>query len=485
MPSITTDKFYWWFSEDDRLWQEWTYIYSENLDILEDSSFVQLSNWSATVNDMTSSWKDPIVMIEVEWKIIIWCEDGVIFKEGVATAVYTESTWWDIVWMFINSDDLMFITYHWTYNELKYHTISLSDTSNNNWAWLVTENKISIPVTPTSALMPIRQIWNKCYIWVWANVIVISYSITTSVYTNSVFIFPNKPITWITYSWATIKVFQEDWILYIWDWAKENYQEAISLDTPIRNVIPLANIEYVVWWYSRSYTEFFYLNWYTLVPIFSKRYSERLSSHKFNITAVWWLQNYITIQKGNLFIPTVGLSKDWISVYWNWVNWLPKWLSTISTKSSFWYTYSTIFWVYARWVGLYIAYKDSGWNIWLDRITAFEHNNNLLKEWEIYSLVYNCWSSVLWKQFKELEVRAEWVTRDIKIVVKYSIDSDSYHTLWEVTTDWITYFSMDWTDKQNFRDISFKFEFDATDYPTALTENIKLYWFTMHYDFNR
>ena len=485
MPSITVDKFYWWFAEDDKLWQEWTYLYSENIDVLSSTSFAQLSNWNTNINEFSSYWKDPNIIIEAGWEIIMWCEDWYIFKEGVSAPVYIETIWEDIVWMFINSDDLIFITYHWTGNPLRYNSIALSDISNNSWTWLVTEDKMAIPTHPTSRNIPVKQIWNKSYIWVWANVIVINYNRNTSTYEHSVYIFPNKDISWITYSWALIKVFQEDWIMYVWNWKDENYQEAISLDVPIRNVLTIANIDYVIWWYSSYYTEFFKLNWYTLVPIFKRTYSEKLSSTKFNIQSKWGLQNQMSFQKGSLYLPTNQDSIDWVSVYWNWINGLPKWLSVISTKSSFWYAYSCIYWVYARWTRLYIAFTDYDWNIWLDSISTFEYNNQLNREWILYSLVYNCWNSIIEKQFRELEVRTEWTFSNQKITVCYSINGSSYYSLWEITTSWITHFSMDWMDSQSFRDISFKFVFDATANPTALTTNIKLYWFTMHYDFNK
>lgn len=470
---ITIDKFYWWMSEDPILWWDWTYDYSENLDTNSRTDYItttQAPTKKAFLSD------NPISIYEAFWIILVWTDDNKIYWDSSDVAKYTAT--WPVKSLWIIWDILYFATYHWTGNPLQIHKIDRNNVSSSNWTGNVTENFVAwLPAVGDNSYNFQNVVSGKgAYILMWKSVL--TFNTDETVEWVELW---NKPLSWITYTWSSFKVFQEDGVLYLWWWLLDKASETIQLDIVIRAVIQIANVTYIIWWYNEFYSEFFALNWYTAQPINRIQLSLE-NKRKFQIESNLWADS-ITFKKWAIYIP------DWwkVAFYWNKIMWMPKWESIEWTKSSSENTYQDIYWVYWRASWLYIIYYD--WiNYWIDFVNLWLWWNSFQKYANLVTKKYDLWDKVKEKQFKELEVRVDNVTDNNRLIVKMSVDDRAYTTIATITTtpfDWIERINLNQNTIWYFRDVSFKIEWDGnwTTWTTSIAP--KLYWLTLHYDYNK
>ncbi len=478
MARYIKENFFWWMSEDDVLGWPSRYLYSDWIDVKWSSQFIQLHNRPTEDID---TWSEI-------WKSLMEIKDTLTNSVRVlcftGSWVFRSSTVWAVDWWvretanFIIWDTVYLVKDNWPSSAYTLYEESV-DTAYSSISWTTT-------LVPTTWLLTAWNlstatydynikwatiIWDVAYIWLGSKICRFSPTSANEVVEYDIFW---EDVIWVTYSWWYVRVYTASWRLMIWDWNTQTIAETINLNIPLEATYQIWNIDYIYTWDTWQQKGLYYMNWYTLTPLFKKTYSAQENIHKFN-----FIYDSMTCpfanRGGNLFWL------DWdtnVYEYGYHIEWLPKAYSLLGKTSSYWLDYQLIRCVLVVWDYVYYNYTD--WvNRWTDKVRVSNWSELKVAQWTLVTNVNPLWNWLYKKTAKYLYFKVWDVDADRTITVSISIDWWDYTeltTVIEQPLDNIVRIPIQW----DMRDYSLKFVF-ATTLSTTTSPKI-YYWPAFDYD---
>lgn len=478
---------YWGISEDDTLMAKWQVLYSENMDLTSNSSFINLtrtpsSYMSAMTYETVSMFYDSRV-----WRLI--CDDNSsLYRNGNWTAVWTVETvlgYWvaaDYLYMIDNKEDI------WR--------IALSDVTQASWSTYLTETETSLP-SSTVQNFHIIALEDVTYIWYEQNLYVITNS-TWTIDSSSSYDFISDDIVWMTIISNTIKIYQADGRVLLWQGiGNTSPTEIVDLWVPINHVYQVANTDYAF-----SAWRLYLVNWYTLMDLIHGYYSDELNSDKIEIDrnaifGSWQVMGYLN---GVFYIAwnDSGLNLwDWTTTYW-WASVLtfgkkkqvlPNALNVFNNYASTGYKYSDVYAIMIeQWRTsyndiVYIAYKDTNGSYWVDKLTPSEwdYYPNQNAEWILIYWRFDSWLIDTDKKEAKVTIRADLQANDeIDLMYIDNTDDTGNNLVAIETITWpgnlfTRYINSDFLDKT----FALRFRQDTT---YKKRQSLKYYGLTLEYE---
>lgn len=488
-----TTSFFWWASEDDAIWLEWTYNYWENIEVKRFSKFVELAK--APINSFShiqtlstmNLWMEAPNPLWIDWIFFLW-DDGVIMRSDWVQ-LYEESGTRDLKYHGFNVWDAFYFTASWwVSNPMRLNKILHSDID-SDWTWNISEDILNWDTLELieawfTEYHRFLVVWNIVYISSWGKIA--KYNHNTWLVEAQFDFFPSD-IVWMTYWPWNIKIFLKSWLMYLWDWVNEQQPlDIIDLWEKLENAKSIWAIEYVIWWDLWWLAKFFVLDWRRLKEINSKQYSRLLWIDKFNVTTTWNFQN---ISNANNQIFLLDYLDEWaweirLSSYWNKINWLPKWYSVDLTRNSNWNTMWKLSFIFVTQWKLFFWYSNSSTDRWVDYINLTQNNWPFISEWLIIDKLFDWWDiievkkeeKIIWKCIIE-----EWTSIDIyqsknewNFELIKTVDENTVLTNW-----WFTLSQTSFKAGSEYRENSYK----AVLKTTNPSKSPRWYWFKRKYTF--
>ena len=243
---ITISSFQWWLSYDKRVWQEWAFWNSKNIQYSKDSWYIELSPWVSSYFTMDA--------------VSLW-----IGTPGAVT--YWWSTWGSPVndLVVISNNGKIITPSWWVTFTMSTSPWCVNIAEANNKKYILSQGAIHEFVSTTSVThllnfwtsetaRPVLNFYWDLIIWDWYQVCrynkdgtLISYSTTIE---WPVIGWLAGKVRAITQIWPNVYVWTTDDVntyLYIWDWLTSRPTQRIDYkDVSVRNVAILWNQHY--WW---------------------------------------------------------------------------------------------------------------------------------------------------------------------------------------------------------------------------------------------
>lgn len=477
---------YWGISEDDSLMGSSQVLYSENMDLTSNSKSVNLTRKSTSYLSWTSY--EIVSMFDGEAWMLVCDQDENLYRNWNATPVWTAERivwYWEAQWYLYMIDTAEDI-----------YRILLTNTTQSDWTSYITLTESWLPTSQVSnfqiiALEDITYIGYDKYLYIIDNS---SWTIDAT----DTYEFLSSDLAWMTIVSNTIKLYQSDGRLLLWQWISyDSVTEIVDLWVPINSVYQIANTDYAI-----SAGRLYTISWYTLQNLIYGYYSDELNSEKIEISRStiydsWQVLTYLNwIFYIAWWDPGLNLWDDtttyWgvsILTYWKKKNQLPNALNVFNTEASTWNKYEEIFWVMAvQWASsfndvVYVAYEDSLWNYGVDKITVsdgdYQPNNDV--EWIIIYENYNWWITNEEKIETKITIRADLKTDD-EIDLMY-IDStkdgdDNMISILTVTWPWNIF---ERSINSRFIDKTFLLRFRQNS-TLSKKDSLKYYTLTLNYE---
>lgn len=480
---------YAWISEDDSIWPEWSYLYWENIEAKRFFKFIELAKAPINLLNDTDIWGS---------RMNLW-------------ASTPDPTWWDNIFFLWNdgkifNDDGVLVYTDSTWNDLEYHSFSIADTyyyTSNTWSasnplrlnkiahanidlsWTVNEDILNWD--PLELIEWSKQyyrslvVWNIAYISNWNKIAKFNHN-TQEV--ESHFDFFPSDIVGMSYGGGNIKIFLKNWLLYIWDWVNEEQPlEIINLSEKLENAVTIWALDFVIGWDLWQLSKFFYVDWYRLNEINRKQYSNLLWTFKFNIASTWNFQNIADADNQIYLIDRVSWSER-IASYWNKINWVSKWYSIDSTRTSWWNLISwSLTFLYIADGKLFYWFSNWPWDRWVDYIDLNQTKWPYASSGYVIETLFDWWDIIKVKKEEKLYWKCEvpaWTSIDIYQSVNWS-DFELCTTIDENTFLDNGLFSLSDHSfyKTNYREWTYKIKLNTTD-PNVTP---RWYWFKTLYSF--
>ena len=444
--------FYEWFSEDDILWWPKKYLFSKNIDVLNNSNFIQLTN-KPTKEFYTSETVENIIWIQDRITnartIVAFCSDWQVYTwQWWDTPVYDDSSLWNFEYpIFELWNYLYFITNNWPTSAFILNRISLSWAFSTTWSPTLTYKTLDNN-NYFEYYWAITD-WANAIIWLW-NKINVFDSVTWAV---TSFTLTQEEIAGITYTSWYFRVYTERWNMYLWDWISALVTEKIFLSLPIERVRQIWNNDYVITGEIWEQKGLYLVNWYKLDQLFKNKNSSVIWENKFNF--VLWNNTSFTYYYDNLILINEWDS-TYIDIYGNNIQGLNKWYSNLVANASTWKTLNWARSVFVYWDYLYYWYADADWQKWVDKV-YLKTTSWKQATWEIVLNINDMQTYIVEKHLVEMQFRVADVTATQYIEVYQSIDWWAFkliETINEQPLKNVAKINLVW----EFRDITLKFK---------------------------
>lgn len=458
MPIITYNKFYNWISLDDKSYQDWNYLFWENMN--SQKTWYWITLWPKTNKRLLTWWKKifGIWYTSSSYWMAVW-EDWVMYDSNSTDNVPSG--------ILSNWQDIYKISSLWAYNFLL-----ISTTTANRYKiaqtlrWGTTE--VSLDYLWYSIVsfhnIPMVSIWNNIFIW-WDSLTVINSSWFKKNTIQEV-----SYITWITSNWTTIITYHNTWDIYFWQqdtsisgWTTYKIVSHYKVPFMIKNVIASGWQNYAVWWNNKLYI----ISWQDFKEIWwalSSLYLDDNSDYKNKITLLYSNNNLLAINWQDLFLAwkdNLDAGKKTIYRYWELFEWIPKWFDNIITKNHNILDYDDIYTLFNDYNNdnnnkILISYKT--WTeYWIDYIDIW--TNNTTSDWYMITQIENCTTNIYKKKLKEIKIITSNTAWNNYIKIYNRIDWWTWILLRDInnTIDNIqrTIINTSWKE---FLDIQFKIE---------------------------
>lgn len=477
--------FYWGMTQDERMWWDLGFIYSENIDPISNTWYFELSK-----KPVKSFFTGTASAQEITHLLLVF-DDIVAFTEF---NIYSSNIWdttslWGLPWW--TKKDYKQVWTFWDYVYWTYVDSTWSPTVINLFrflksdiqAWSIT---ITAPYTWFTWTLPDfdntvdyylqEQIWTSIYLTIWEIIYELDYW-TNTINTFDIF---KDTITWLNYAWWHFKVITEWGLLMLWDWYSQSISEVISLWQSTFWSTQIADTDYVFTWttWSTIWSQLptlNLLNWYQLQKMFSISESDVIWEKRFRIKYIGQ-QSLTTIKNFVIMIDRDDSTNDRIAVFWNNINWFPRAYFLINTKSSDWTSFNgikSLLWV---WNKLYIAYNNANhWvdiiDFWLFNTASYEASGHLITNLE------DMWDKIVRKGQNTLISKVSWVDATHTVKIDKNIDLWWFTNITTINSQpehWISKQSTVW----DFREIALKYTLTSWDWTTSP----RVYWLNLDYE---
>lgn len=477
-------QFIWGISEDDKLVYEGQVLYSENLDLTSNSDYITLSpkpSLHATLDE------EPQAMYYLKRGknvLITSLDNKKVFRWW--THVFTAS--YDIRVFWANSEYLFW----YDYSE-DIHYLPLANVSDADWTPNVWDGVQNLPSNVNSFPFVVMTNNDFSYLAHGTTIFKINHS-TTPADTGQLidtFEFPYDTISGITVIAWQIKIFQEDGMVFLWDWESEAPSQAVDLGTDVDLVQQFWNREFLVW-----DNTLYELDGFTLIKIASSFNSDKMQLPKMDIRVrmaqvVWNLKQmtYISWESiGQIEDPT-STYEFWVNspviTYWEKKSWFPIAMNNWITNSSQEVWYDTVYWIVTWWGYLYIAYEDQNWNFYIDSVDL-DRQDIQTQEWTglLVFPTFDWGNKTLEKRLEKISIRADFGSENWKLVVfdlqdweLVPIDTDIATSTIEKEWEW----EWEMVINKDFYDITPAIVFDQDNDYYKNNGAMKFYYIKLHY----
>ena len=455
--SITWSKFYWWIWSDDQLVGASQILYSENIDLKSNSRYAQL-NMKPLQKVLT--WTDTIAWfinaIQDTWskKTYWYWKNGVVYQVDWTDNVpnYTINAWADDV---VNAIDFNDKTY-FLLETSSFSNVALWEIISDNlydWIWTITNTiNTSSKWTPLDKYPMYNYLDSFMYIWIGKEV----YRLD-NLWVAKTFNIWTDDIVAITQLWWVFRLYQRDWRILFWDGLNDAIDSSTSVNDTIRSVVQHKWVDYIVWWVSKFFSNFYVMNWYRADLLVQAETTEATNwdNAKFNIIDA--TKNIISFNWQIIFWA-INVNVDQIYSFGNKKPQFPVWYENVITKSPDDLEVSNIFgiWIWESDGSYYVWYND-GVKDWIFEYNIVSASPTYQHTWVLYTPVFNAGANTIKKQIESIWVYVDipfWTTATLKL----SID---WWTYWNTTT--LTYWrNIINTITNEFFEIIYEISFTST-----------------------
>ena len=462
-------------SEDDVLGWPNSCLYSDWIDLNQNSNYIQLKNkpeeavdtWSEIPRNLLALSSYSIAVTD---RVLIF-NDADVFRTWTVWAV--DNNGWEVA-NFAIWETLYLVKDNWIGNAYTLYSIPVDDAlQDSSWTTSLVTTVWTLSIKNNYEWTWATILWDIAYIWFEDKVCRFE---PTSANTVTEFDIFGDAIAWVTYTWGYFRVYTKTGKLMLWDWNSTTISESIDLKMPLATIHQIWNIDYVYAWIAWTNIWMYYMSWYTLTPLFKKTYSRQLSLNKYKFDYDWItpVDNY----NGNVY--WVAEDWDWPAIYefWSYINWLSNAYSLLGRKSSYWLDYDVIRAVAVQWDYLYYGFYDLT-NRGVDKVYIGHWSDYRVAEWTIITNVNPLDNWLYKKTAKYIYFKVSDIDADRTIEVQISIDWGVYSSLWTVNNqplDNIARLPIQW----DLRDFSLKFIL-ATTLTTSTSPKL-YYWYAFDYE---
>ena len=433
-------KFYSWLSRSDSQWKRGSFIYWERIDNINLDSAITLSkkptriyNWTERITQILECFKEtnvrPILLFGYDWHV--WD------SSDTTSPIYYLQDWvdrvewgWNTYW---NIQYYKFVAYDW--EDVNYIAPALKE--NDDWSEILDEEndvlyKNNTDMTrvndtiwdwatniwgKTRTYNGILSLWDSHYIWWWTTIHVVDWVTWTMTFAY----FPTKKVVGITYIGGQFRVYQTDWVMYLWDGKVSDYRlQVYNLGVDVQKVWQMLNMDYFISWNGLYYVESI-----TWKPIYRKVQSSYIDDLKFNFfMPVSW-----KITTSNGLICLVEEKIDWwkkICVFGQKIAGNPMSYTVIDTPSN----YEDIYYIEGTYEGFYISYKDIDWSYGVDFYDmSIDNDWGVYDDWYVVTLEYKKNYLSEKKKWNKIYIYCENIDETSNIKIEYSINKWDFEEL--------------------------------------------------------
>jgi hypothetical protein len=450
--------------------------YFENLDIITKLRYIQLARKS-TKSFYTT--KRMYCSVNSWWN---W------FFAGENWFVYCLSNWNNVYSRALNTKDYRNIEVFWDYiylfvdNSIDRITIANAE-ANIGTDWrdtFVTENWKTITTTTHVQTIIFN---NNMYIVNWKSIDKIDnlWNQSTDVLTT------DYNIVWITFYWPTIKVYDEMWNMFVWDWVSSAAESSYNLKVNIEYVFNDWPFDYIVWWPSTYYQNSLYvISGIDKQLLKRAKYNDNLLYSLYKFYSSNWYNWNSWIWKVNdlLYIPTV-LTWSWnwkakLYVYWHIFEWFPNSWSIYTAQNGDWLDMDNIFTLLYRAWKLWYSWQDAS-HYWIDYIdTASEWTINKQPTWTFITNKFDADYKTQQKVLKTIHIWCDipsWTSLQILykkdwgsfISIATLSNTDTVNWIYKATNLWVLFWEIEfkfifagsWSDSPKLYDFNIYWNFDS------------------------
>ena len=487
MQAYSKQLFYGWQTQDDRLWWDVWFLYSENINPFTSTGYVELSRKPTAVQTTNILCTDTIEiqnpdLYSTRWKI--FTGSATIFKEW-QTAFWGQN--FDPSYITNVADrqikhiwqewEYVYWTYEWSGANMIIGRFEALDLNNSYWtptywySWFTG----TLNAKHTSWVYKMVKVGNIYYLTMWDKISRVDFwtmSITNYDFWGDIIVWINYKNGWfqITLKWGKV---------YFWDGVSDGPWDIQELPDYIVATVQIWTDTYLIWWeyqwYGLSSPSLYVLwaNWFE--KLFTQTKSEVMNESKFRIVfnsnqSVTKVRDFIVM------IDQANTGKDRIAVYGTNVKWLPRAYVVLNTRNSAGSEMIEIGFVKAFGNKLYFSWYD-GTNNWVDYINfdpfalfTYESTGFIVTNYE------DMWDKVIRKAQCQLFTRLSNIDSSNTVKIEQYSDDGAF-------TNMKTVNSLDSTSIDRESNIG---EFRDTCFKLTLTgswdKSPRLYWLKLEYE---
>lgn len=447
--------FYGWMSEDDYLGWRDRFLYSEGIEVLENPRVIQL--WKKTIKSCYTD-EAPKNFLEIvdrttnSVKVLAFCDDWQVYHHDNDTAVYDNSSLRDLEYpVFVADDYVYFVNSTGSTSAMSLNRITVSNAASSTWSGVTTGYK-TLSNNNYYEYFSSCVVGNFIYIGIGSKIDKIdgAWVLTTFDFTGG------EEIVKMLYWGGQIKIITETGKLHLWDGTSDNPIETIDLGTRIQDAFQVANVIYVQTGFLWINEGLYYLNGFTLVPVFRETESDLLGIPKMNFKKRF--NSSMTNDADNLYVLDYNsgdaIPHYRVGLFWRKKRGLPASYVYEANLNSRWNKMQIINCILHSQGNLYIGYSENG-NYWVDRIST----STPVSTGYIVTNVedFDVW--VYRKGQKHIKFKVENIDSDHTIEVQQSIDGGAFtsiKTITEQPEDNVAKITTGFANR-DFREMSLKF----------------------------
>lgn len=445
------------WSDDQLVWAS-QILYSENLNLKSNSRYTELNikpiqkveTWSDNILWFVNAHQDT-GNFKTYWYWENWVVYQVDWTDNVAN--YTINAWADDVVNAINftitNEKVYFITDTSSFSNVKLWEIDSNDLY--DWIWSITNVITTGSVWTSLDKYPMYNYLDSfMYIWIGRDIFRVDNAWATKTFTLW-----TDDIIAITQLWWVFRLYQRDGRVLFWDWLNDAIDSSTSINDTIRSAIQHKGIDYIVWWVSKFFSNFYFLNWYRADLLEKTIITEATDWDKTKFGIIDSYKNIISFN-GEIYF---GIENAWIWWIYSFGNKKPQfpvaYENTLVSSPDNLSLEFTALWDWESSWSYYMWYNDS-WKTAIAEYNIVAWFPTFQWSWDIYTPVFNAWAMSILKWIEEIVVYID-IPSWTSATLESSIDWWTYQTI-KTLTDWRNKIN---TEKKEFYDIVFKVTLNA------------------------
>lgn len=398
---------------------EWQFVDWVDVNIRDYAPLIALKSWVTQAFTTTKEmycWVDEFLF----WEDWYW-------YTVTGTNFLQTSLWTDILWCAKFNDSYIFRQDN---SSNPYMGIIDVDeaTWSSDWTLEASYNGTYIPTGWTGYRIAISNHWVSSVVFWW----LLYFSVWNKVLTLSANEVVEEWITNLAYDivaltvyWSRIRIYLENGDILYWDWASANYDESVPLWEDIYLVNGKIGIDNIITGASWVRSTYWRGSWYELNKI-----KDNISW--FRVDRAWKVAQFGIAQLEDIVYIPWWYGSKWIYTYWRSIPWFRESLNFEYSTASTGYAIETITMIYQYAHKIYIAYEDSNWGKWVDKLT-WSYDTGY-----IVTYVFDARTRLKKKVLRELEIHwnTPWVSDNVQIYYRKDVLQSIWVTGWHYSREY-------------------------------------------------